>query len=314
MGSIACTTSSVITVGAELIGVVPVWCGLVEVARGLFLADDGTFKWVLIDADVFPGKEWSYITMEEIRSLTFPLFPSGSWNFGRISRLEDDKVDFTTTLSRPIEGIDNTWHPTKIDFMEFELVSEFPGCTDARLWHAKHPLFNDKPLFVKISPWATGWARITLEKETKAYEKLQGLGMSPHFLGHVTYQGAVIGLILEWIDGAKTTDKKDKGARIKLVKKLHRLGIAHGCAHHKNFLKAGDNMMVIDFEEARFDDEATDEHKKEDIRRVRDFKNDMSWQGIVDEWEDIPPSEPYWAELSNHVVLKTKDSTTSGKD
>ncbi|KAI0435560.1 hypothetical protein F4803DRAFT_567561 [Xylaria telfairii] len=247
----------------------------------LFLTDDGSLKWVAVNTGVFPGR-WSF---KDVSHLVFPPFPAGSWNVGQIRRLKNGEVSFTRTLSMPIEGID-VWHPTRIDFTEFELIGQFMGETQARLWHVKHPLFKEKPIFVKLAPWGYRWSKVVMENETRVYQRVDGLGIAPVFLGHVTYRGAVIGFMLEWVEGAKTTERDDKCARIEVVKKLHALGITHGSAHRRNFLKIGGNVIMVDFEASKFDEEATDKRKAEDIRRISHFSGDMLEP--ADEQDDDP--------------------------
>lgn len=273
----------------------------------LFIADDGSLKLVGVNAGVFPGW-WSH---KDASHRVFPPFPTGSWNLGQIRRLENGEVSFTKTLSIPWEGIENAWHPTKIDFTEFELVSHFEGTSSGRLWHAKHPLFEDKSLFVKIAPWTSNLFKRAMENETTVYQLVDGLGIAPVFLGHVTYGGVVIGFILEWMEGAKTSKRKDKSARLEAVKKLHALGITHGSAHRKNFLKIGENVIMIDFESSRFGEKAIDALKamthgvdkktvdsvsdnyfdvlvKEDIRQISDVRGEMVT--MIDE-DDLPSEE-----------------------
>ncbi|KAJ8129594.1 hypothetical protein O1611_g4037 [Lasiodiplodia mahajangana] len=252
--------------------------GVSKPTQCLFLAADGSLKWVAVNAGVFPG-DWSF---KSTSHLVFPPFPTGTWNVGQIRRREDGEVAVTKTLEMTdLEGIKNTWHPTNIDFAEFAIVGQSKA--NGRLWTAKHPRFNDKLVFVKIDPWLTDVSRRAMETETRAYQLIDGLGIAPNFLGHVTYYGAVIGFILEWVEGAYNSEKADQLDRLAAIKKLHALGISHGSAHHENFLKIGKDILIIDFESSRFGDRATDEWKKRDIQRISDFDMDM--------WDIIPAED-----------------------
>ncbi|KAI8948660.1 hypothetical protein F4801DRAFT_581180 [Xylaria longipes] len=284
--------------------------GVSKPTRCLFLADDGSLKWVAVNSGVFPGW-WSF---KNTSHLVFPPFPTGSWNVGQIRRLENGKVTFTKTLEIPFEGIENAWHPTKIDFTELELVSQFKDGTGGRLFHAKHPRFNEKSIFLKVAPWACNWSRRAMENETKVYQLVEGLGIAPEFLGHVTYRGAIIGFILEWLEGAKTTKKKDKIARIEAVKKLHALGITHGSAHHKNFLKRGEDVLIIDFEDARFDEQATDKHKDEDIRRIGDYRGDMYTVESINDLDLAPEVNKFFDFMVDDTIDWTDDSDAGESD
>ncbi|KAI0457199.1 hypothetical protein F5B21DRAFT_521442 [Xylaria acuta] len=331
MDSTSTTTFTGSTMSAKLIGVqpnhyrpvrMPVLCkksgkistkrsGISKPTKCLFLAGDGSLKWVAVNSGVFPGW-WSF---KDTSHLVFPPFPTGSWNVGQIRRLESGEVGFTKTLEMPLEGINYAaWHPTKIEFAEFELVSQFKDGIDGRLWHVKHPRFSGKSIFVKIAPWACNGSKLAMEKETRAYQLVDGLGIAPEFLGHVTYHGAIFGFILEWVEGARTTKKKDKLARIEAVKKLHALGITHGSAHHKNFLKRGNDVLMIDFESARFDDQATDKQKNEDIRRICDFKGDMfTIESTNDEDNLVPDVNKFFDIMVDDEINNWSDDSEAGE-
>ncbi|KAJ8120866.1 hypothetical protein ONZ43_g2537 [Nemania bipapillata] len=212
----------------------------------------------------------------------------GSWNVGQIRRLENGEVAFTKTLEMPIEGIDTkyVWHPTTIDFTDLELLDNLED--DRLLWFAKHPSFN-KTVLVKINPFNSNTTTEFIENETRTYQLVDGLGIAPNFLGHVTYQGAVIGFILEFLEGAQKSDKDDEPARLEIIQKLHALDITHGTATHQNFLKVGENMFMIDFANAKFGERATHTRKLEDFERIRDFPDD--WFAVIsNEDSDLSPA------------------------
>ncbi|KAI0867449.1 hypothetical protein GGS24DRAFT_515549 [Hypoxylon argillaceum] len=275
----------------------------------LFLADDGSYKWVGVNAGVFPGR-WSWKAPSYYKRLVFPPFPTGSWNLGQIRRLENGEVAFTKTLELPLMGAENAWHPTKIEFTDFETAVPFDGDCDARLWIAKHPHFDGKSVFVKIALWPSNWSKQAIENETRAYQLIDGLDIAPKFLGHVTYHGAIVGFILELVEGAQTTTKNDENARIEVVNKLHGLGIIHGTAHRKNFLKTGNGVIMIGFEDAKFGDEATVRRKQEDIRRICD-ENDMTT--IVSKEDDdwVPEVSEFFDALVDDEV--SSDDSEAGK-
>ncbi|KAI0466506.1 hypothetical protein F4859DRAFT_518964 [Xylaria cf. heliscus] len=279
----------------------------------LFLVD-GSLKWVAVNAGVFPGN-WS-IKYNDLSRRIFPPFPTGSWNIGQIRRCEDGEIRFTKLLEKPLEGIDEAfiWHPTKIEFTDFELIGQWGDDHRGRLWHVKHPNFKDTPVFMKIDPW---WPRWAIKNETRAYQRVDGLGIAPKFLGHVTYHGAVIGFITELLEGARSTEKKDEKARIEVVKKLHALGITHGTAHRHNFLKVGKDVLVVDFEESRFDDEATDWWKNEDIKRIDgSWGNwgDMDMAQIAAAFDDMPQDPSFFDDLVDEQDFAWTDDSEAEED
>ncbi|KAI1177002.1 hypothetical protein F4777DRAFT_544243 [Nemania sp. FL0916] len=281
--------------------------------RCLFLADDGSLKWIAVNAGVFRDMWWWRST----KNLEFPPFPTGDWNVGQIRRLENGEVKLTKTLKLPLEGISNGWHPTKTDFTEFQLVKPLKDWPEGGMrFHVKHPLFGEKVVLMKLQPYASNWSIRAMSNETKAYQMIQGLHLAPEFLGHVTYQGAIIGFILERVEGAKITEKEDEDARLEAIKKLHDLGITHGSAHHESFLKVGESVLMKDFGESRFGSEASEVYKSRDIERIRRFDNDF-WGGPLPRGEKddfIPENNKFFDPLSDDEINWTDDSYSSGSD
>ncbi|KAH6982354.1 hypothetical protein BKA56DRAFT_720921 [Ilyonectria sp. MPI-CAGE-AT-0026] len=66
------------------------------------------------------------------------------------------------------------------------------------------------------------------EAETTAYEWIDGKGVRPKFLGHLTEAGRVIGLVMEHIDDARSAQTGDQAACQAVQAKLHSRGIKHG--------------------------------------------------------------------------------------
>ncbi|KAI1291240.1 hypothetical protein F5Y03DRAFT_388567 [Xylaria venustula] len=333
MSSATTPTSTGGIIGAKLIGVQPngsrpsqheYFCeeshkvvtyraGHSKPTQCLFLADDGSLKWVALNAGIFPG-EWSTgMTDLDCEKFVFPPFPTGPWNVGQIRRFENGEVGFSQTLEMPVKGIQSAWHPNKIDFTELEIVRQHTYYLDGEHFVVKHPSF-EKPVHLNLCPWATrSWKR-SLETETKVYERIDGLGMAPEFLGHVTYQGSIIGYLLEWVEDAQPITKKDKAARLKAVRKLHSLGITHGAARRYSFLKRGEDMLMVHFCDARFDELATDTKKKEDIERICHFRSD--WFAFIesDEIDDIPTVDEFTDFMTDDEICWTDDSEAGRSD
>ncbi|KAH8729993.1 hypothetical protein BGZ61DRAFT_569940, partial [Ilyonectria robusta] len=64
--------------------------------------------------------------------------------------------------------------------------------------------------------------------ETTAYEWIDGKGVRPKFLGHLTEAGRVIGFVMEYIDDARSAQTGDLAACQAVLAKLHSQGIKHG--------------------------------------------------------------------------------------
>ncbi|KAK5625694.1 hypothetical protein RRF57_001410 [Xylaria bambusicola] len=284
--------------------------GTSKPTKCLFLTTDGFLKWVAVNAGVFRGRWYNRDTSH----LVFPRFPIGSWNVGQIRRFENGEIGFSQTYEKALVGIENAWHPTKIDFTKFKLIGQLGDFNLGRLWLAKHPRFNERRLFVKIEPWANSWSIQSMENETRVYQRTYGLNLTPPFLGHVTYNGAIIGYVLEYLEGVETTKKADKNARIKAVKKLHALGITHGCAHHENFLKKGKDILLIDFQESKFDDKATEKLKARDINRIKRIRTDMNLYTTASEDDFVEEVSQFFNDMADDEIDWTDDSTDTEGD
>ncbi|KAK5625492.1 hypothetical protein RRF57_001208 [Xylaria bambusicola] len=89
------------------------------------------------------------------------------------------------------------------------------------------------------------------EAETIAYEWIEGKGIGPRFLGHLTEAGRVFGFVMEHIDGARTAESQDLAACQRVLVKLHALGVKHGDINKHNFLIRNGEAVLIDFETAQ---------------------------------------------------------------
>ncbi|KAI1327665.1 hypothetical protein F5Y16DRAFT_399240 [Xylariaceae sp. FL0255] len=240
--------------------------------RCLFLADDGTLKWVGVNTGVFENPLWGDSGEEKIRVLLspgngFPRFPKGDWNVGQVRRVkkENGESEIVFSETRDISGISSdtlfapkgspdvglglsltkAWHETEPPFTSFELVEqvEFPK----RLWRARHPeILNEdgskKDLFLKIFPWADWVSKKSLENEMEVYRRADGLGITPQFLGHVMHYSRVIGFVTEFVEGNVNTDAGRAARRANDKQKKYRAtsGYQDKCAQSEVLQKLHD--------------------------------------------------------------------------
>jgi len=124
-------------------------------------------------------------------------------------------------------------------------------------------------------PWQIPYC----EAETSAYEWIDGQGIGPKFLGHITEAGRGIGFVMEHIDGARTAGPGDLAACQGILAKLHSLGIKHGDINRHNFLVRDEKVVLIDFETAgRFSDR---EELESEYRFLEHSLRDPSRRGGV---------------------------------
>lgn len=116
-----------------------------------------------------------------------------------------------------------------------------------------------------------------IEAETVAYQLIQGYGIGPKFLGHISEEGRVIGFLLEKIADARHATPADFEACSQALSKLHNIGYLHGDANKHNFLITSDGVSMVDFESTtKSKDEA--EFQKE-VRTLKEQLHDTSGRG-----------------------------------
>ncbi|KAK7754310.1 hypothetical protein SLS62_003603 [Diatrype stigma] len=265
-----------------------------------FLVDGKSIKYVLVEYGVYP-KYWVDKMHNDELAVDFPPFPVGAWNVGRISKDPQTGAPCFSrleTLALPEAG--NAWHPTRIDYFDLATVERCPDASKRaeKLRRVAHPSFPGTML-MKIAdfPSQLPW----VEREIRAYRALEGTGLTPRFLGHVTESGRVVGFLLEWLEGADQARPATLEACHDALKRLHEHGIYHGSAHTENFLccsiKAKDGkgeregegkVFLIDFEKAKFEVDDVD-HKYKVRRQNRDYrslKSSMSYLGFLEDQTD----------------------------
>ncbi|CAK7202065.1 hypothetical protein SEUCBS139899_004785 [Sporothrix eucalyptigena] len=97
--------------------------------------------------------------------------------------------------------------------------------------------------------------RQSLAHEASMYERLDGTGITPQFVGHVVNEdGSAIGFLIEYIpqDENERLNRQAMQACLEVLRHLHGQGLAHGDPHDGNCLLRVDRTAVlIDFELAQ---------------------------------------------------------------
>lgn len=142
-----------------------------------------------------------------------------------------------------LRGISHLWHPTKIDFLSLKLGKRLLS----NVYEASRGNSNTT-VVAKFARFI--WEIDYYEAETQAYAWIEGHGIGPRFLGHVTEEGRVIGFLLEKVEG-RHARIEDLPACQALVSKLHGMGIVHGDLNKHNFLVTESRVVLLDFETAQ---------------------------------------------------------------
>jgi len=235
-----------------------------------FLVDEKHVKYVTVDPGVLPKNDR---TFAPVLIAMLPPFPPGDWNEGHISKdpLTGHPV-FSRNTNSDLPGIKNIWHHTEIDHLELRKLNR----VRQNIHEVAHPLF-DRPVLVKFAefPWQIPY----FEAETTTYQWIDGEGIGPKFLGHVTEAGRVIGFVMENIDDARTAEPSDLAACQGVLMKLHSLGIKHGDINKHNFLVRNEKVVLVDFETAQKSSER--EELESEYRLLEHSLSDPSRRGGV---------------------------------
>lgn len=135
----------------------------------------------------------------------------------------------------------------------------------------------DHSVLVKFAEFP--WQIPFFEAETIAHQWIDGKGIGPKFLGHVTEAGRVIGFVMEFVDGARTAEPGDLAACQSILARLHALGIKHGDINKHNFLVKNGTVVLVDFETAQKC--SVKEELESEYRRLEQSLKDPSRKGGV---------------------------------
>jgi hypothetical protein len=161
------------------------------------------------------------------------------------------EVTFAKTETVHLAGVENLWHPVKLNELDFTRQDE----VRQRVHISTHPELNDgEPVLIKLAVWP--WEIASIEVETTAYQWINDTGIGPKFFGHLTEgkDGRVVGFVAEWVQGARAAGPGDIESCKKALGRLHELGIKSGDINKHNFLvRDGHDVVLVDFETAMHD-------------------------------------------------------------
>lgn len=180
-----------------------------------------------------------------------PEFPDTEWTTMHVSRGLYG-TPMSTISYEPLPSIESTWHPEYIDVLSLHQTKRYTA-------NVHRVLFNGRPAMSKIACWE--WEIPRLENETYVYKILNEhkdpneLPITPAFLGHLTENGRVIGMLLEEVDGGSAS-LNNLAACEEILRRVHSMGIIHGDVNRWNFLihPSGGQVRLIDWEHAEIFD------------------------------------------------------------
>lgn len=187
---------------------------------------------------------------------SLPDFPNAAWTKMHIFReatTNNPSSSISSTISWEVPpAIESTWHPEYIDVLSLRRTKRYGP-------NVHEVVFNGRPAISKIACWE--WEIPRLENETCVYEVItkhehergheDESPIIPAFLGHLTENGRVIGMLLEQVEGVYAS-LDDLPVCESVLRRMHSLGIVHGDVNRYNFLVCGGGQVrLVDFEHAQ---------------------------------------------------------------
>lgn len=205
-----------------------------------------------------------------------PLPYNEQWTVAHISRNKTSGLLETSTSNRTLAGVKCQWHPNLVDVLELERTKQLTAAAFEALSHSTLPSIPASPATVIAKIARFEWEIPRVERETRAYQLLEGSGLAPRFLGHLHENGRIMGLLLEKVEG-RPACAQDLGDCEAAVERLHGLGLLHGDVNRYNFLITAEGVKLIDFE--RVQENASPGSMSKEVESLRAELVDESGRG-----------------------------------
>ncbi|PPJ56987.1 hypothetical protein CBER1_00528 [Cercospora berteroae] len=207
-----------------------------------FLCDGKHVKYLTVAAGLYTAEEMCF---GPVFVSLLPHLPPGDWNCGHVSQCPaNHKPYFAQVTNTKLPGIQCVWHSTHVNHLDLtygiKLRSGVYEATSSKLPDTVVAKFARFP-----------WEIRALEKETEAYQCINGQDIGPQFLGHIVEEGRTIGFLMEKITDARHAGEGDLRICQQKLSMLHQMGILHGDINRFNFLIKMGCVTLLDFENAR---------------------------------------------------------------
>lgn len=161
--------------------------------------------------------------------LGFATVPPGDWNMGYLDLdVATDRLALRRTEKAALQGVQNVWHPARVDYLALGQALYRDELQCARQFYSSiHPGQFGADQVVVNTEWYPD-SIFGVIQETRIYSLIEGHGIGPRFLAHVTENGErVYGYILESLPARQAT-LDDLQACKAVLAKLHGRRILHG--------------------------------------------------------------------------------------
>ncbi|ROV94396.1 hypothetical protein VSDG_05976 [Cytospora chrysosperma] len=215
----------------------------------------------------------SFFTSELFQKSEPFSFPNGNWNHGTVSFFKEEDYDEEGVyyiwagvvndayMSLPVLDPKAIW--PEIPVVEYvdlshpkiSLRETTPIGTSDRIRVVTHEDFKDHETKLVMKIWPSPMCNTDgIEREMMAYRACNGKDITPKFLGHVAEEGRIIGMLIEYIEGAhKPSNEEEKELCRQELDRFHRLTGWHRnpMENHKgNFIIKDGSVYIIDLARA----------------------------------------------------------------
>jgi predicted Ser/Thr protein kinase len=188
--------------------------------------------------------------------------------------------------SKQLKGIEECWHPTRIDLRDLEPVKSLT----AQVWLCR---YQAQLVIAKIARFE--FEIPDIERESQVYQIIDSQDIGPPCLGYLMEKGRVMGILLKYVD-ARPGCVSDLDRCLEVLRKLHGLGILLNDTNKFNFLVAddGQKVFICDFANAELNTNAErlrseEEGLKESLSD--DYYDDNDWADGKDRLESMSVSD-----------------------
>lgn len=216
----------------------------------------GTVFYARADAKApLEGFDWGY--EDAIRRLLPPRPADCNWA---------DISDHVVWSHKLLKEARFVWHPDRIDIRELDPIK-----------HLNHKVvlcrYRSQLVCSKIARFEHELHEV--ERETQAYRIIEGHNLGPQFHGHLTENGRVMGILMEFVPDTRRGTLDDFQVCLAVLRKLHELKILLGDTNRNNFLVSSDggSAKICDFASSQLDaDDAGLKEEEEGL--LQSLKND----------------------------------------
>ncbi|KAF3352002.1 Replication factor C subunit 2 [Verticillium dahliae VDG1] len=203
------------------------------------LTESSVFKY-LVSPSAPPGACFPDIRGE---FLAFTSVSRGDWTIGRLGPTGDGRLSLSSTENTRLTDVCTPWHASRIDLLDLPSRLSGVDTLDELQCHGQLTArvvttpsrYGQCPTAICFWIWQPHF-RYGLYADSKMYAAIEGHGIAPKFLAHITEnRSRVIGHMLERLK-VRLATIHDMGKCQAVLARLHGLGITHGGLSRHSFL------------------------------------------------------------------------------